>query len=73
MSTRPPVTCPGCRSGTAPDSWGVWFAKDPTAGRLEAVPRRGRQRRLCLDRTRPAGFPAAGPAAAARRAGLSAA
>ena len=56
--------------GTAPDSWGVWFAKDDKQVGLEAVPRRSRERRVHLDRTRAAGIPAAGPAPAPRRTGL---
>ncbi len=32
--------------GTAPDSWGVWFADRPAPGRLAAVPRRDRAGRL---------------------------
>ena len=55
--------------GTAPDSWGVWFAKDDKQVGLEAVPRRGRERRVRVDRTGPAGVPPAGPAATARRTG----
>ena len=57
------------RLGTAPDSWGVWFPEDPHQvgwkQYLDEVADAG----LRLDRARSAGLPAAGPGAAARRAG----
>ena len=56
------------RLGTAPDSWGVWFADDPHQVALAAVPRRGRAGRLPLDRARPLRLPAHRPGAAAGRA-----
>ena len=42
---NPVTTAPRIHIGSAPDSWGVWFADDPRADPGRPVPRRGRGRR----------------------------